>query len=282
MIPKRKDAANKEPVRSIASLFFTLFLMLALFSYHAYHLTSLETVERIGVIAAEEIIDIQSIIELYYPELQALAEREPDELIVVPGLNLELDVEAGELRDIPQERIGEFVSAAIIREMYMNGVSETLLPTGFPEESQTEFDRLTGFVGTFISKEFNDRVYLLFVFSGALALLCAVLLFVSSRGFAKLTGFGGSLMMVGLGAVFVALVRSRAAGMMQESGLTSRIMTEGALPFLALAQRNYLIVLLSGVGLFLAGRSGMFLTRKKVLGGANEVEGPTEAHHRDL
>jgi hypothetical protein len=221
-------------------------------------------VERVGVIAAEEIIDIQSLMEIYYPELEGFAQSDTGARLVVPGLNIELDVEAADIRDVPREQLGTFIASAIIREMYYHGFTSTINPTSLPPSSQLEIDRLAMLGDTFVSKRFNDNMYTLFVFAGLLGCLFGILFFVSSRGFYKFTGLGSSLILAGMSAVLLVMIRSKAEGMLGENDFAPRLMTEAILPFLTYAQRNYAIVLLLGICLFLAGRSGMFLSRKKV------------------
>ncbi|MDP2211904.1 MAG: hypothetical protein Q8J63_09240 [Candidatus Aquicultor sp.] len=264
MTSKENRATRSEFLRLTSGVFCTFFLALTLFSYHAYHVSSFEMVERVGVIAAEEIIDIQSLMEIYYPELERFAQSDSGVPLVVPGLNIELDVQAADMRDVPREQLGAFIASAIIREMYYHGFTDTINSTGLPPSSRLELDRLGMLADTFVSKEFNDNMYKLFVSAGLLGCLFGILFFVSSRGFYKLTGLGGSLILVGMSAVLLVLIRSRVEAMLGENDFAPRLMTEAILPFLVLAQRNYAIVLLLGIGLFLAGRSGMFLTRKKV------------------
>jgi len=249
---KENRATRSEFLRLTSGVFFTFFLALTLFSYHAYQVSSFEMVERVGVIAAEEIIDIQSLMEIYYPELERFAQSDSGAPLVVPGLNIELDVHATDMRDVPREQLGAFIASAIIREMYYHGFTDTINSTGLPPSSRLEIDRLGMLADTFVSKKFNDNVYKLFVFAGLLGCLSGILFFVSSRGFYKLTGLGGSLILVGMSALLLVLIRARVEGMLGENDFAPRLMTEAILPFLV------------GIGLFLAGRSGMFLTRNKV------------------
>lgn len=249
--------------RAASSFLFTAFLITALLSYNLFLLTSFEMVEKIATGAFREVINIQSLTDAYYPELIKIADQNPDANLVVPGFGVDLGIKAADIKDVPRDEIGDFISYAVIKRIYYDGFSSVYRPSGMPDVGQDGLSGLVDFADAFINKRFNDLMFLIFRISTILAVCVALPFFVFSPGFKKLTGFGGSLIMVGLPGLFLTLVHDNLVSIMQSDRIAGIMIGENLLPFIKSVQVTYLTVLLSGVGLFLIGMSGIFITRGK-------------------
>lgn len=259
---KTTTANTKQGYRLATGFLFTAFLIVALFSFHVYKLTSFETIEKVGVAASHELIDIQAFAELYYPEFAELARKNPDKSLVVPGIGLDLKIKAGEMSGVSRDEIGDFVARAVIKRIYNEGFSNVYDMSSFNGANAEDLHGAVDVVDTFINKDFNRQVFFSFVFSALMVLLLAIPFFLLSPGMLKLTGFGGSFIIAGVPGLFIAVVQQR-LGQLGGGAVTSALIDGALMPFLYSAEVSYLGFLLVGMGLFLAGVSGMFITRRK-------------------
>lgn len=262
MAADSKDKGMRRGLRLASSFLFTGFLVITLLSYHVYHLTSFSMVKQIGLAATSEMLNVQSLAEIYYSEFVELAGQDPEANLVVPGLGVDLGVKAKDLNNVPKDKIGEFIAGSIIKRIYYEGFSNVYDIPPATEANQDSLYGMAYLVDAFVNKDFNDRVYLAFIISALLAMLFAVPLFRFSHGYQKLTGFGGSFIVAGAPGILLAITQYRMDLMMQ-GGFTSGLLDKALLPFLKSVEFSYLTVLLVGVGLFLAGMSGIFITKRR-------------------
>ncbi len=255
---------NNRGLRLVSGFLFTVFLIVALFSYHVYLLTSYDMIEKVGIATSREMVDVQSLSQIYYPDLIKQAEKNPDADLILPGLDVNLGIKARDIRNIPNDRIGEVVSRAIIKRIYYEGFSSVYKPATLGGNDQDGMNNLTGLADAFVNKDFNQRMLLAFYISSALMALLAIPFFLSSVGFKKLTGFGVGLIIAGAPGLLFALIRSGLEGMMRADELGSGLVQQTLLPFIGNVQSTYLSVLLLGIGLFLVGISGIFISRGKL------------------
>lgn len=267
-----KNLQKKRGLRATVISLFTCFLIITLLTYHLYQLTTYETVEDVGVGVSRDIIDMQSIIEFAYPELIKMADMSPDSDLVIPGLGIDLGIKAGEIRDIPKDRIGDYISRLIIKQIYYEGLSTVYKQSALEGTDQDSLNSIVHLVDTFASRRFNDTVLLIFYAVGLCTILLAIPLFLLSPGFYKLTGFGGSFIVAGVPGLFASLTRVRIESAIQDSGVVPGLVLNTLLPIIERLQFSYLAILFLGVGLFLIGMSGIFITRRKVKSECKSVQ----------
>ncbi|NCO66460.1 MAG: hypothetical protein COW32_00165 [Candidatus Aquicultor secundus] len=258
-----REVNNNRGLRLVSGFLFTVFLIVALFAYHIYLLTSYDMIEKVGMATSREMVDVQSLSAIYYPELVKQAEKSPDADLVLPGLDVNLGIKARDIRNISKDRIGDVISRAIIKRIYYEGFSSVYKPATLSDSDQNGMNNLTGLADSFVNKDFNQRMLLVFYVSSALVALLAFPFFLFSVGFQKLTGFGVSLIVAGAPGLLLAFIRSRFEAMMQADRLGSGLVQHTLLPFIGSVQSTYLSVLLLGMGLFLVGISGIFISRGK-------------------
>ncbi len=263
MAASMREINNNRGLRLASGFLFTVFLIVALFSYHVYLLTSYDMIEKVGMAASREMVDVQSLSQIYYPDLIKQAEKNPDADLVLPGLDVGLGIKARDIKGIPDDRIGEVISRAIIKRIYYEGFSSVYKQATLGGNGQDGMNNLTGLADSFVNKDFNQRMLLVFYISSALVALLALPFFLFSVGFKKLTGFGVSLIVAGAPGLLFAFIRSSLEGMLGADGLGSGLVQQTLLPFIGSVQSTYLSVLLLGVGLFLVGISGIFISRGK-------------------
>jgi len=254
---------EKKGLRVVAGFLFTVFLIISLFSYHAYNLTSYNAVEKIGLAVASEVFGVQTLIEGFYPELIQLAEQNPDYELSLPDIGIDLDIKAGELKEVSRDEIGDYILSRLIKRAYDGGFSNVLNPEGLGGGFEAEVEKATSLADAFVSKRFNDAMLLTFYISIFFSFLFAILFFIFSPGFKKLTGFGTSFTLAGIPGLPLLLFPLFAGG--QNLGVDSpSSLIQALLPFIERMQLTYLIVLLLGICLLLGGISGIFITRREV------------------
>lgn len=263
MVAAMRDAGNHRGLRLVSGFLFTVSLIIALFSYHIYLLTSFDMIEKVGMATSREMVDIQSLSVVYYPDLLRQAEKNPDADLVLPGLNVGLGIKARDIKTVSKDKIGEVISHAIIKRIYYEGFSNVYKPAALDAGGMDGTNNLIGLADSLVNKDFNRRMLNAFYISSALAFLLALPFFFFSAGFQKLTGFGVSLSVAGAPGLLFAFIHSRLAAMMQADQSGSGLVQQTLLPFFGSVQSTYLSVLLLGLGLFLVGISGIFISRGK-------------------
>lgn len=258
-----RELNNNQGLRLVSGFLFTVSLIVALFSYHIYLLTAYDMVESIAMATSREMVDIQSLSTIYYPDLVKQAQKNPNADLVLPGLDVNLGIKAKEVKDISKEQMGDVISRAIIKRIYYEGLSSVYKPSTLATNDQDGLNGLVGLADTFVNKDFNQRMLFVFYISTVLVILLALPYFLFSVGFQKLTGFGVSFIIAGLPGLPFALARSRLELIMQAGQTGSGLVQQTLLPFIERVQSTYVSVLLLGVGLFLVGISGIFISRRK-------------------
>ncbi|HEY3374676.1 MAG TPA: hypothetical protein VGK02_06410 [Candidatus Aquicultor sp.] len=263
MSSSARNTVQRKGLRTFFGFLFTASCIITLFSYSAYLSTSLDTVERIGVAVSRGTADIQSLADLYYPEFVKLAGSDPEAELVLPGLGLSLGVKAKEINNVSRDKAGDFVAGAIIRRIYNEGFSNVYNLSSLSGAEQNSIQSLAGIVDSFVNKQFNSNMRLMFIISVILGLVFAVPFFLMSPGFRKFTGFGTAFIIAGLPSTILWFVQSRLVAGLGAGDTASGLLDSALVPLMAHMRVLYISVLLLGAVLYFAGMSGIFLTKRR-------------------